>query len=149
VSAAPPVTFAAPPTPTGEIPSDRERLAEDLVPIAAELVGTVRDYGPADIAAVLARVPQGRHDALAVVLAAMVDPDRTPAELLDWVASGPVQSREGFTPGRRLALCPDCGEVLQASSLRRHRGRVHEYERLVDAGVNPGTARVLAPREAA
>lgn len=64
--------------------ADHSELVDALVPIAAELVGTVRDYGPADVAAVLARVPAGRHDALAVVLAAMVDPDRTPAELLAW-----------------------------------------------------------------
>lgn len=70
-----------------------EELAEDLVPIAAELVGTVRDYGPDDVLAVLSRVPGGRHDALAVVLAAMVDPDRTAHELLAWTG-GPVQSRD-------------------------------------------------------
>lgn len=74
-----------------------EQLVDDLVPIAAELVGTVRDYGPDDVAAVLARVPHGRHDALAVVLAAMVDPDARPAELLAWTSAGPVQSRD-FTP---------------------------------------------------
>lgn len=74
-----------------------EKLAEDLVPIAAELVGTVRDYGPDDVAAVLARVPGGRHDALAVVLAAMVDPDARPKQLLAWTELGPVNSRD-FSP---------------------------------------------------
>lgn len=59
-------------------------LADALVPVAAELIGCVRDYDPADTAEILARVPDGRLDALAVVLAAMVDPDRTPAELLAW-----------------------------------------------------------------
>lgn len=70
-----------------------ERLAVDLVPFAARLVAAVRDDGPADVAALLAAVPEGRHDALAVVLAAMVDPDRTPAQLLawtDWDAAAPV-----------------------------------------------------------
>jgi hypothetical protein len=129
-----------------------EELAETLVPIAAELVGTVRDYGPDDVAEVLARVPEHRFDALAVVLAAMVDPDARPAELLAWVGDGPVQSREGFTPAhaRGLASCPDCGEVLHASSLARHARRAHsEYARLVDAGVSPEMAAVLAPREVA
>jgi hypothetical protein len=65
-----------------------DELADALIPIAAELVGTVRDYGPADVAAVLARVPDGRHDALAVVLAAMVDPDATAGELLAWTRGG-------------------------------------------------------------
>lgn len=65
-----------------------DALTDTLVPIAAQLVGTVRDYGPEDVAAVLARVPDGRHDALAVVLAAMVDPDATPRELLAWTVNG-------------------------------------------------------------
>jgi len=62
--------------------------ATSLVPLAAELVGTVREHGPDDVAAVLARVPDGRHDALAVILAAMVDPDATVRELLAWTDSG-------------------------------------------------------------
>jgi hypothetical protein len=65
-----------------------EALADALVPLAAELAATVRDFGPEDVAAVLARVPDGRHDALAVVLAAMVDPDARPSELLAWTHSG-------------------------------------------------------------
>lgn len=106
-----------------------EQLVDDLVPIAAELVGTVRDYGPDDVAAVLARVPQGRHDALAVVLAAMVDPDRTAYELLAWTG-GPVQSRDkppvgvalprehgserGYQQHRHRRDLPACGPCLIA-----------------------------------
>ena len=63
-------------------------LADSLVPIAAQLVGTVREYGPDDVAAVLARVPEGRHDALAVILAAMVDPDSSASDLLAWTRGG-------------------------------------------------------------
>jgi hypothetical protein len=59
-------------------------LAESLVPIAVRLVATVRDEGPRAVVKILRKVPGGRHDALAVVLAAMVDPDATPAELLAW-----------------------------------------------------------------
>ncbi|SNR32795.1 hypothetical protein [Blastococcus mobilis] len=102
-----------------------ERLAEDLVPIAAELVGTVRDYGPDDVAAILAPLSPGHLYRLAIVLAAMVDPDARPADLLAWTVEGPVPSREGFTPGRRLTICRDCGEVLQEDSLRRHQTRLH------------------------
>lgn len=72
-------------------------LADVLVPIAAELVGCVRDYGPDEVTAVLARVPQGRFDALAVVLASMVDPDARPTDLLAWTRGGPVKSRD-MTP---------------------------------------------------
>lgn len=63
-------------------------LADALIPLAAQLIGTVREYGPEDVAAVLAQVPDGRHDALAVILAAMVDPDSTPRELLAWTSGG-------------------------------------------------------------
>lgn len=86
-----------PTTAHAERPPEHEQLAETLVPIAAELVATVRDYGPDDVARVLARVPAGRHDALAVVLAAMVDPDARPSQLLAWTDAGPVPSRD-FTP---------------------------------------------------
>lgn len=68
-----------------------ERLAEDLVPIAAQLVGTVRDYDPADTGALLDRA--GIHDAKArafvVVLAAMVPPDQSARDLLAWVEREP------------------------------------------------------------
>jgi hypothetical protein len=65
-----------------------ELLADELVPIAAELIGCVYQHGPDAVASVLARVPDGRHDALAVVLAAMVDPTRTVRELLAWTDCG-------------------------------------------------------------
>jgi hypothetical protein len=62
-------------------------LAEALVPIAARLVATVHDEGPRAVAKLLRKVPDGRHDALAVVLAAMVNPNRSPRELLAWTES--------------------------------------------------------------
>ena len=101
--------------------------AEQLVPLAAELVGAVRDYGPEITADVLARVPNGRHDALAVVLAAMVDPDARPQQLLSWLQLGPVPSRDWepavFSTTRRA--CPDCGQYVVAKVLARHRRRRH------------------------
>lgn len=75
----------------------RDDLVDALVPLAAELIGCVRDFGPDDVAHVLARVPEGRHDALAVILAAMVDPDTNTAQLLAWTHAGPVKSRD-LTP---------------------------------------------------
>jgi hypothetical protein len=89
-------------------------LAESLVPIASQLVATIRDYGPEDVAAVLARVPDGRHDALAVVLAAMVDPDKRPSQLLAWTELGPVPSRDFTPPGYTV-------EGLAARLRRRRR----------------------------
>jgi DNA-binding NarL/FixJ family response regulator len=103
-----------------------DELADALVPIAAELVGTVRDYGPADVAAVLARVPDGRLDALAVVLAAMVDPDARPSDLLKWTTE-PARSRE-FTP-KAYNL-----RSLPPNELGRHPERRAEVARMSAAG---------------
>lgn len=87
----------------------REELVEQMVPLALELVGTVRDYGPEDVATVLGKVPGrpadfGPLDALAVVLAGMVDPDARPAQLLAWTQGGPVQSRDTARPPGHLTV---------------------------------------------
>ena len=60
-------------------------LAENLVPIAGQLVGAVHDEGVGAVARVLSQVHPDHMYALAVVLAAMVDPDSPPSELLGWV----------------------------------------------------------------
>lgn len=69
---------------------------DKLTPLAMELIGSVRDYGPDTVAEILARVPAKRRDDLTVLLARMVDPDKSPAQLLEWM-NKPVKSR-GFTP---------------------------------------------------
>lgn len=69
-------------------------LAEALVPVAARLVAVVHDEGPDAVTAALAAVPAGRLDALCVVLAAMVDPDGRPSELLAWTRFTPAQHAE-------------------------------------------------------
>lgn len=102
-------------------------LAESLIPIAAQLVGVVRDFGPKDVAAVLAKVPDGRHDALAVVLAAMVDPDARPSQLLAWTQLGPVPSRDFTPPGYDQ-------EGLAKSAATVWQERRAEVARLTDAG---------------
>jgi hypothetical protein len=63
-------------------PEQRGDLAEALVPVATRLAGAVRDGDPHAVACLLAKVPAAAKDDLAVVLAAMVDVDRTPRELL-------------------------------------------------------------------
>jgi hypothetical protein len=65
-----------------------EALADRLLPIATDLICVIRDEGPDAVARVLARVPDGRHDALAVILAAMIDPDAKASELLAWTRGG-------------------------------------------------------------
>jgi len=121
----------------------RERLVDALVPLAAELVGTVRDYGPDDVTAVLARVPDGRYDALAVVLAAMVDPDASQTELLAWtdwspppVIGQPLPREHGSERGyqqhrarRDMPACEPCKaahRVPAAAGARRRRAERRE-----------------------
>lgn len=65
-------------------PEDLGDLAESLVPVAMQLAGAVRD-DVGEVARILKRVPTGAMPGLAVVLAAMVDIDATPTELLSWV----------------------------------------------------------------
>jgi DNA-binding NarL/FixJ family response regulator len=110
-------------------PQEPAQLADELVPIATQLVATVRDYGPDDVAAVLAQVPHGRYDALAVVLAGMVDPDRSAAELLAWSLAGPVPSREQ-TPLHLLV------KNAPPVSLGRRAQRRADVARLTAAGLS-------------
>lgn len=70
---------------------DRATYLDDLVPLAARLVATVHDEGPEATAAVLNAIATLEHPddvnpwtALAVTLAAMVDPARTTEETLGW-----------------------------------------------------------------
>lgn len=63
----------------------RGDLAEALVREAAFLAMAVRDRDPADIATRLAGLTRHELEALAVVLAAMVDPDRTMHDALGWI----------------------------------------------------------------
>jgi len=84
--------------------AEAERLGElaaECVPLAAELACLVRDEGRAAIARFLRplggdRIPE-RARALLVVLAAMVDIDRSPEDLLAWVDFGP-SARLPFDP---------------------------------------------------
>lgn len=71
---------------TGEPDLDR------LIPAAVRLIGAVRQYDPEDVAgaftdasATLAGTDRDPAAALAVLLAAMVPWDATPADLLAWV----------------------------------------------------------------
>lgn len=70
-----------------------------MVPAAAQLVGAVHDYGPEDVEYTLEQVPDADREQLLITLAAMVDPDRTPKQLLGWTSIGPIPSRP------ELAIC--------------------------------------------
>lgn len=69
----------------------KDQYAETLVPLAMRLVGAVRDEGPETVHAILHAVrtrpaPEGVDpiEALAIVLAAAVDPEKPASELLGW-----------------------------------------------------------------
>lgn len=69
-------------------PEELGDLATEMVPVASRLVGAVHDDKVSDVALILdeARIADPwRRNALLVVLAAMVDPDRRPRDLLAWV----------------------------------------------------------------
>lgn len=103
-------------------------MINQLIPIAAELAGCVRDYGPDDVAAVLARVPAERRDDLIVVLASMVDPNRKPSELLAWTKR-PAQSR-AFTP-RHLTV-----KAIDGETHGRNPGRREQVEAMTARGLS-------------
>lgn len=69
----------------------REDLAEAMTAVALRMAAAVHDDGPTEVAAILATVDPADLDALAVVTAAMVPVDRTPAELLDWLDQATVR----------------------------------------------------------
>jgi hypothetical protein len=63
----------------------RGKLAEQMVPAALEFACLVRDQDAEAIGAWLQALTGQERDVLPLVLAAMVDVERTPQELLAWV----------------------------------------------------------------
>lgn len=108
-------------------PRSGEWLPGHLAPVAARIVGTLRDYDLADVHQIVARVPDEKRTDLILLLAAMVDPDQTPAELLEWTTR-PAVSRDGLEKPGTVAVvgdradCPDCGKSMRPDHVERHRG---------------------------
>jgi hypothetical protein len=104
-----------------------EWLPGHLAPVAARIVGTIRDYDLDDVHQIVAKVPDEKRTDLILLLAAMVDPDQTPADLLEWTTR-PAQSRDGLERPGTVAVsagrvaCPDCGKTVRTDHLKRHRG---------------------------
>lgn len=66
--------------------TDRGDLAEAMLPVAANLTVLVHgDGGPEDVQEVLAGLDDAQRNALIVVLAGLVDPDRPLGALLGWL----------------------------------------------------------------
>jgi len=132
----------------------RGDLAQRLLPVAARLACIVHgDGGQPDIHHLLTQLDPAEKDALIVVLAALVDPDRSLGDALAFVtwdehgtpappetAAGPIRAAAGYrwaTPsGVREALLRE--DVLRARHLHVAEERpLTEVARLV--GVDPQT----------
>lgn len=133
-------------------PMSMAELVDACAHLGMRLSRALRDASPRQapdrIAALLAEVPEGRTDVLAVTLAAMLDTTgRTPGELLAWTEPA---TRAPRTPARPRAACGSPGgygrhrrentpvctrcQVAQTVSTRPPRCRA-EFARLVRAGV--------------
>lgn len=77
-------------------------LIDECRPVALDLVGAVHDEGPNDVKAALARIPEGGEQAMLVLLAAMVDPTRTPGQLLGWTEAWCTEPTPAALERRRL-----------------------------------------------
>lgn len=98
-------------------PADLGDLAESMVPVAERVVGAVHEDGPTAMANAIAGLSDLETNALIVVLAAMVNPDATPAQLLGWV--------DWDTPGHRPEAEP-LFNVGKASARTWSDERCHE-----------------------
>ena len=112
-------------------PNERGDLAERLLPKALDLAGLVHGDGDTeDIARFLRDLPQDERDWLPVILAALVDVDRTEAEMLRWVTwdeYGQAAGRKpcGTYPAYRAHL--ERGELVDDACAEA--GRVYYRER--------------------
>jgi hypothetical protein len=113
-----------------------------LVPLAAELVATIRDYGRDDWQAVLSRVPDDARDDMVFVLAAMVDADKTPSQLLAWTKK-PVQSRDGNAREETVH-----GKSGKSRRLPREHGSARGYRQHVARDDMPACKRCSAANRA-
>lgn len=136
------------PTPAAD-PAGGEAVIAAAADLAVRLVAAVRAPRPdrQHIAVLLADAPDGRTDVLALVLAAMVDPDRDPAELLAWTDRlwFPHGFDAGYVRHRRngTAPCRDC-RVAHSGLTRMPKTGRDEFVRLRLAGVDVDTALTLA-----
>lgn len=75
-----------------DITRDPDGLIEQVLPVALDVIVAVHDDGPGAVEQALRQVTSHRHaQALVVLLAAMVDPDRSLRETLAWL-DGPARA---------------------------------------------------------
>ncbi|MCO1575004.1 helix-turn-helix domain-containing protein [Crossiella sp. SN42] len=90
-------------TPVASTTPSKTHYATQMVPLAARIVAAVHDDGPDELREALGRAlavtPAAGVDpyvTLTVILAAMVDPARSPQQLLAW--TGPLGGVDAVTP---------------------------------------------------
>ncbi|GAB2964194.1 hypothetical protein [Saccharothrix stipae] len=116
------------------MPATVEDYLDALAPLVARLVGAVHDEGPDDItgALIACRALPAPHQidpqaAIPIMLAAMVDPDKRPSELLAWTGQ-----LVGRTTGDTAAANPLAVEMTLAGHLPAHALNRAEIDEAVD-----------------
>lgn len=128
----------------------RGDLAERLVPVAAELAARVRDEDRQSLGDFLAQYTRAERDALLIVVAAMVDVDRTPAELLAHVTFDEFgQVLDGAAPALPRCSTEPEAEPEAGSRLPARERNLQTFAELRAQGLRPEQAAVRmgkAPR---
>ncbi|MER5649689.1 hypothetical protein [Streptosporangium sp. NPDC002524] len=93
----------------------RDNLARHLLKVALHLACMVRDEEPAAVAAYLSELPQVERDHLPIILAALVDVDRTEEELLAWIT---WDAHGRALPGAPATPAPPTAEHARPRPLR-------------------------------
>jgi hypothetical protein len=134
-----------PPRQPPETGDGAEALMETCVLIGARLAGAVRAADRLEIRRLFGAVPGGRLDILAIALAAMVNPEQSPAALVDWAdRRAPWHGSDHGWHRHHIdgtAPCADCDAAHRV--IRRPGACQTEWHRLVAAGVDPVTAAEL------
>lgn len=118
----------------------RGDLAQALLPDAAGLAVAVREESREEIAQRLASLDRHELEALAVVLAAMVDPDQPLAQALDWVDFDEYGDKHrltkrskrpigAFAPDRPVTRGAGVDEIAVGHVLAGHRMPLNRAER--------------------
>ncbi|MDG3012476.1 hypothetical protein G4X40_20255 [Rhodococcus sp. D2-41] len=117
--------------PDPDPPIDDDRIAR-IDQTAVALVGAVRDRDPAEVRQLVAGLDPVDLAALAISLAAMVDPDRTVGQLLDWIEPDHPHDEDelrlahaAYARGDRDSWTVRGERTYQRNRKRRHRTERH------------------------
>ncbi|NUP53407.1 MAG: hypothetical protein HOW97_39710 [Catenulispora sp.] len=144
-------------------PEQRGDAAERLLPIAAGLACIVRgEGGPREITHVLAQLDAWERDLMIVVLAGLVDPDRTVADVLGYLTwdehERPIPAPTTDKTLRQIAVMPRLAsplvgwfkdELKAKARIRYHQLGEFQGDIARDLGVNERTVGRWVNQEAA